>query len=209
MKTTASSGLNDAAKRTLADAVRAIESQSAAEVVIALRPSSGTYRQADYLLGSIVSFVALLVFLFHPAEFQVETMPIDALIAFALGVALSAWLPPLKRLFSSPRERARTVALAARAAFVDLGVSKTSGRTGVLVYISRLEHAVEIVTDIGVHVPALGERWSTAVASLKASARGRFDAQKLASALTELGPPLAQALPRAADDVNELPDEVV
>src|SRR6185436_19156079 len=124
------------ARREVASAVRDVEARTAAEVVVAVRHASARYRQVDWLVGSLLGFGVLLILLFHPHPFAVVTMPLDVLAVFAVGFAASAHSPTLRRLFSSPKLRREEVRRAARSAFVELGVSRTSGRGGVLVYVS-------------------------------------------------------------------------
>ena len=49
-----------AAGEALAQAVRDIEKESDAEIVIVVRGRSGTYRHADYLCGAIVALIGLV-----------------------------------------------------------------------------------------------------------------------------------------------------
>src|SRR5215470_4610706 len=89
------------AKAEVSAAIRAIESATSAEVVVAVRPASGHYRHTDYLVGFAFSFAALLVFLFDPEhEFSLEWMPVDTLVAFAIGTVLSAGLSPVRRFLT-------------------------------------------------------------------------------------------------------------
>jgi putative membrane protein len=96
---------------------------------------------------------------------------------------------------------------AARAAFVDLGISRTSGRWGVLVYVSILERAAEVVPDLGVDLGMMGEEWTRAVKAIHVAA-ARLDFEAFKAAALALGPVLGKAHPHRDDDVNELPDEV-
>src|SRR5207253_10215123 len=99
---------------------------------------------------ALLAFGVLLILLFHPHPFAVATMPFDVLVMFAVGAAASAYSPTLRRLFSSATVRREEVPRAACSAFIELGVSRTRGRSGVLVYVSMLERAVEVVGDCGV-----------------------------------------------------------
>ena len=74
----------------LAQAVREIESQTDAEIVIVVRARSTSYRHADYLCGAILSFLCLLFLLFSPFEFQHYWVAIDVVIFFALGAFISS-----------------------------------------------------------------------------------------------------------------------
>lgn len=204
------SGLADKkAKEAVADAIRAVEKQTSAEVVVAVRPHAASYRHADYLVGALTAFTTLLVLLFHPREFAVEMMPVDVLVAFVLGAVVSAQVAPLRRIFLGRRAMQENAARAARAAFVDLGVSRTTGRSGILVFVSAFERHVEVVADIGVDTSALGVAWPEIVGKLNAALRqGGATANAFVEALLAMGPVLGRRLPRAHDDVNELPDEV-
>jgi len=192
------------AKAEVAAAIRAIETSTSAEVVVAVRPRCGHYRHTDYLVGFALSFAALLVFLFDSHEFSIDWMPLDTLVAFALGSVLSAVVPALRRALTSRKLMRSNVHTAARAAFVDLEIARTSARTGILVFVSTFERGVEVVPDIGVDPVVLGPAFAEAVRALEAALRGRRTFPTFLEALRSLGPILGKALPRSADDVNEL-----
>jgi putative membrane protein len=196
-----------AARADVAAAIREVESVTSAEIVVAVRPSSGHYRHTDYLVGFAFAFVALLVFLFDAREYSIDWMPVDTLVAFALGTVTSAVAAPVRRLLTSKGLMRANVRSRARAVFVELGVSRTSGRTGILVYVSMFERAVEVVADIGVDAAVLGQPFAAALASLDAAVRKEASFPAFVGAIRSLGPILAKALPRLEGDVNELPDE--
>jgi putative membrane protein len=196
------------AKDDVKKAIVEVESQTSAEIVVAVRPKVAHYRHVDYLVGFVVALAALLVFLFAPTQFEIVTMPIETLAAFVIGAVISAHVPPLRRLLTSRGLIDKRVHDAARGAFVDLGVTKTSGRTGILVFVSVYEQKIEVVPDIGVAVSTLGPGWDAAKEALARAARCGPDLDAFLVALRSLGPVLGKAMPRAADDVNELPDEV-
>jgi putative membrane protein len=196
-----------AAKAAVAEAIREIERATSAEVVVAVRAASGYYRHTDYLVGFALSFAALLVFLFDAHEFSIDWMPLDTVFAFSLGSYLSASIPPLRRALTSPRLMRANVRTSARAAFFDLGISKTSGRTGILVYLSMFEKGVEVVADVGIDAAVLGAPFNGAIAALDAALRRGPSFPRFTEALRALGPILGKTLPRLTNDVNELPDE--
>ena len=196
-----------AAKAQVAEAIREIERATSAEVVVAVRPLSGGYRHTDYLVGFLCSFAALLVFLFDSHEFSIDFMPLDSVLAFVIGAFFSASVPPLRRLLTSRRLQRENVHTAARAAFVELGVSKTSGRSGILVYVSMFERTVEVVSDVGIDTAVLGPPFARAIAALDDALHRGPSFPRFTEALRALGPILSKTLPRLADDINELPDE--
>jgi len=193
------------AKRRLTDAVREAERQTSGEIVIAVRPASDRYRHVDLGVGLVTAIAVLCVFLYHPAPFDFTYLPLELAAAFAVGVVASLGIPPLKRALLSRAAVTRAVRRAAREAFVDRGVHRTRGRTGVLVCISVFERRVELVPDVGIDPVSFHAEWSAAREALEEAVRRR-DVKALASAVVTLGRALSQPLPRAADDTNELAD---
>jgi len=198
--------LFDPASRALAQkTIEAIEAQTSAEVVIALRRVSGDYRAADYIGGSLLALVALLVLVFHPARFDERWFAIDLACAWVIGGLVTSRSDRIRRLFSGARRQREAVAQAARAAFVERGVSKTRGRTGILIYLSCFERDAEVVLDVG--VSDLGPSFAAQVARLREAMRSP-DPELVLPAIEALAPYLAEAHPRGDDDINELLDEV-
>ena len=195
----------DAARKRVGEAVGEAESRTSAEVVVVVRRTSGAWREADLAVGAALAFAVLLVLLFHPQPFAVEGMPVDVAVAFAAGALLCASLPPLKRALLPRKRVAAQVRAKAREAFVDQGVSRTRGRTGVLVYVSTLERRVEVVVDIGVD----GKLLEAQARALSDAVRRGLDLDAFLEGVRSIGPALAAALPRSADDINELPDTPV
>ena len=189
------------------EAVAEVERQSSAEIVVALRHASGHYRQADLTAGGLAALAALCVFLYHPEPFDFTFLPLELLAISALTALAATQLPPLRRVLSARRVRDENVHAAARALFVDRGITRTTGRTGILVYVSALERRVEVVADIGVDEGKLGPRWIEAKSKLEEALSGG-SLEGFLKALGSFGPILGEALPRAEDDVNELSDEV-
>jgi putative membrane protein len=174
--------------------------------VITVKKQVRSYPEAHLFFGAVFAFLTLLFLLFFPIDFSTTLMPLDTVVAFAAGYGLSRMLPPLQRLALSPSKRRATVEQAAKAAFVDLGVSKTTGRTGVLVYVAMFEGVVAIVADAGVTAEARTAA-EGARAALEA-ALGRLDIRTFAETLEALGPTFAATMARSEDDVNELADDI-
>jgi putative membrane protein len=183
------------------------ERQTSAEIIVAVRPSSASYLHVDFAVGSVLALAVLCVFLYHPEPFEFTYLPLELAGAWVVGALLSLSFSPLRRTLASKKLQRAAVDLAASATFVDCGVHKTRGRTGILVLVSSFERRAAIRADIGVPIAELGPQWSAWSEKLDAAAK-RLDSEKFLAALDEVGALLAKRLPRAADDVNELPDDV-
>jgi putative membrane protein len=197
----------DAAKQSTASSVKSVEARTSAEVVVAVRRRSGDYRVAAYHFGFFVGAAVVLYLLVAPRVFSVGDIALDGALGFGVGVALAYNVSALLRLLVREGPLAKSVAAAARVTFFDLGISRTSGRNGVLVFVSTFEQRALVLADVGVDVAALGPAWVAGCAALSDAVKRR-DLAAFERALEGLGPVLGAVMPRSADDVNELPDEV-
>jgi putative membrane protein len=197
----------DEAKRATAASVLRAEAHTCAEIVVAVRKASGRYGVLAYHFGLALSVLVVSYLLIAPEIYSAFAIALDGIVAFLLGSLLAANLDTLKRALSRASTLDENVSNGARAAFFDLGISRTSGRHGVLVYASLLERRTVLLTDIGIRSAELGPRWLDLEREL-AEAVKRRDLPAFERAIEHLGVVLGEALPRTADDVNELPDEV-
>lgn len=203
-----SAWLEQAARERVERAVVQAERKTSAEIVVTVRQSSGQYRAADLLFGSLVAFTGLLVYIYHPAEFTDDLVPPALLLLFGVAAGLSSQLSFLRRWLTPRRVLEENVRRAAVTEFYEQRISATRDRTGILIYVSLLERLVEVVPDVGVDPRRLGDDGSSAIASLRGVAR-EGDVDALVQSLGRLSDALGRTLPRAEDDVNELPDGVV
>jgi putative membrane protein len=200
--------LTDESRKTLADAVEAVEARSSAELIVAVRPRSASYLYAALLAGIAAGLATLAFLLFSPWEFGLAWFLVDPVVAGAVAVLAALRVPTLTRLLTRPRARRERVVAAARSTFLEKRMHRTAGRTGILLYVSVLEREAAVVVDLGVEPLAGTEVWRQAVAAIENTVRRGGDAGELAGKIRELGEILAPALERSAADVDELPDEV-
>jgi putative membrane protein len=198
---------SDDAKRATAASVRSAEAQTSAEIVVAVRKSSGRYGVLAYHFGLGLSALVVVYLLVAPELYSAFAIALDGIVAFALGSLLAANLDTVQRALSRGSTLDENVNRGARVAFFDLGISRTSGRNGLLVYASMFERRCVVLTDIGILPSRLGPAWVASEREL-AEAVKRRDLAAFQRALAALGGLLGGAHPRSADDVNELPDEV-
>ncbi|WP_394834013.1 hypothetical protein LVJ94_46665 [Pendulispora rubella] len=204
---TLASFFSDDAKARTSAAVKAVEAWTSAEIVVAARRASGHYRAADYHAGFAIMGVLVAYMLVSPTVFTFGTIALEGVCAFALGALLSAKVSAVRRWLVRKNTLADNVLRAGRAAFYELGISNTSGRNGILVFVSAFERTCVIVPDIGIQADQLGAEYRLACDRLQ-RATYQMDFNAFLIALEQLGPILGTAMPRREDDVNELPDEV-
>ena len=194
----------DHAKARIKGTIAEVEAETSAELLVAARHASGDYRSADYLVGLVFLLIGLCLFLYYPEPFDFTYLPVELGAAFVLGVVSSASIPPIRRVFLSKKRMQDEVLRSARSAFFDLGVGRTSGRTGMLVFVSAFERTAVFVSDVG--VPESAQLASARARVERVMRRG--DLAGFLTALSEVGKELASLLPRGEGDLNELSDDV-
>jgi putative membrane protein len=197
----------DEARQRASGTVKAVEAQTSAEIVVAVRRVSGNYRAADYHAGFVALGIVVGYMLIAPQLFSVGAIALNGVGAFVIGALLSANIAPLRRLLVRRKRLDADVQAAARAEFYSLGISRTSGRNGILVFLSTFERCAAVVPDIGIDTDALGDEYQQALTAIEAASR-TLDLDAFLSAIESLGPALGKLMPRADDDVNELSDDI-
>ena len=198
--------MDQRAEQALSDAVGRIEGNSAAEVAVAIRRSARSWPHVPLIVGFAVTWGALAFMLFSDPVFPLIAFIIDPLLFGVLAGALATLHPLPLRLLTSNAARHDAALRAARATFVDRGVHRTRARTGLLVYCALSEGKAIVVADTGIEraVPeSTLSAWESRIRD--AMAKGGV---ATAEAIATMAATLATALPRAADDVNELADVI-
>jgi putative membrane protein len=184
-----------------------VEACTSAELVVAVRKRSGRYGVLAYHFGLGLAVLSVGFLLLSPTVYSVEAIALDGFLAFGIGSLLAANFDTILRRLSRPSTIDCNLHDAARAAFFDLGISRTSGRNGILVYVSLFERRCVVLPDFGIDPVALEPGWSMAKQELERAVKQRR-LGAFQQALRSLGTVLGKAHPRSANDVNELPDEV-
>jgi putative membrane protein len=189
----------------IAAAVEEAESLTSVEIAVAGRASSGSYSDLALAAGASTGFGFLAFALFSEQVFPEWAVAAGVLLLAAGGVLIVHTFPPLLRLLAGPDRLARQVSDAGRLLYLNRGIDRTRGRTGLLVYVSFLERRCELIADHAVVKAAGGELEHLRVdfERVVRAPQARF-LDELCDAIGRLGSALADRLPREADDVDEL-----
>ena len=126
-----------------------------------------------------------------------------------LGVMLVQQWQPLKyALIPGPTKTIRVHNQAVRQFKVG-AQARTTGRTGVLIYLSMREHRAEIVADESIAAKVPAEVWGEAMGDMLVHIRKGRVAEGLAVGISDVGHVLAEHFPRGHDNENELPDRLI
>jgi putative membrane protein len=199
--------LDPADRQRIEVSVIEAERGTTGEIVVAVVHASDEYGSAGWRLGVALAVTAFLGL----AHFRPE-LPLLAYLA-AEGVALLAGhalarLDPIRRLLLSDALAELRVRQRAVRAFAENGLSRTRGRTGILLLASLLERRVVALADEGIH-RALDpeESWQEVVDLAVAGLRAGRPAEGLLAAVGRCGEILARHLPTDPPrNLDELPN---
>jgi putative membrane protein len=136
-------------------------------------------------------------------------MLVVAMAVVFLIVRLAFVSMPLRMALTPASTKTRRVRRRAVELFRAGTEKRTKGRTGILLYLSLLEHRAEIVADEAIHSRVEADVWGEAMAALVDGVRAGQPGQGMALAVDRIGEVLAQCLPPTLDNPNELPDRLI
>jgi putative membrane protein len=196
-------------------AVQAAEKKTSGEIVPYLVDASDEYEEAEWRFGALLAVLVLgTSAAFH--QFSDVWLPLDVAIlvlltggAFLLGLGLVRAIPSLKRLFAGGALISKRVAARAAQAFLSEEVFKTRERTGILIFVSVLEHRVLVLGDSGINAKVREGQWSDVVGIVTRAIAHGTPAAGLIEAIGSAGELLlASGVERRPDDTDELSDNL-
>ena len=200
-------GLSDADRMAVADAVRSAETRTSAEMVCVVAAGASEYRFTPVLWSSVLALVAPWP-LWWFTDMAVGSILVLQIVVFsAMLIVLS--LKPL-RLALTPRAiRRADVERAAARQFHLLGIRRTRRRAGMLLYVSLAERLAIVLPDEAAHVHLTLGVSEAAVLALTSNLRAGAAAKGFIAAIAILANALAEPLPPEPGSGNELPDALI
>jgi putative membrane protein len=192
----------EAARDAVSRAVETAEARTSGEIVVMVVEASDGYAGVRMGAAAALGFIAGLAVLALGLD-PVLWLPPVQLAGFGLGFALGGLRALLGRLAPRALQDA-SVDRAARAAFLSEGVLETRDRTGILIYVSLLEHRVQVLADRGIHARVEAGTWDGVVERILAGVRAERAEAGLVEAIACCGELLAQHFPPRPDDKDEL-----
>jgi putative membrane protein len=134
---------------------------------------------------------------------------IGTLAAFGIGAFAVRSLVPLKRFFAGADLISQRVTQRAAAAFLSEEVFSTRDRTGILVFVSLLEHRVVVLGDTGINARVRQSDWDSIVATVIQGIRNNTPADGMIAAIGQCGALLQEkGVQIRPDDRDELDDSL-
>lgn len=192
-------------------AVTDAEKTTSGEIVPMIVRSSASTGHVFWLLA--LAFLALFTLLAYNtvdrADQYFVAYEIGALVAAVALAALLSRFDFVRRLCTPDSDRSASVMRRAQLEFYQQDLKKTKGGTGILIFVSLMEHEAVVLADQGIAQHHKPETWNGVIALLLAGIKAKDFAGGMADAVTLCGRHLSEKFPRAQNDQDELPNRLV
>jgi putative membrane protein len=190
-------------------AVLEAEQKTAGEIVPMLIAASDRYTEIE-LIGLSFGLVAgtFAAFLIHDPWAVIHSQLLWPLAGALLGFILCR-MATVKRWLISQDRIAEAVQLRALAAFTEQGLHHTRAESGILIFVSLLEHRVVVLADRGINDKVQPGTWDEIVGIVIAGLRSENACDAFCKAIQRCGEILSQHFPRSPDDKDELSNRLV
>jgi putative membrane protein len=219
--------LSDEDREKVAGAIAAAEAKSAGEIVAVATPISDPYHDVALHWALVPLFAVLAWAAWRPSDLvwwyarlfggwspdptQSELLTllmVFAALKFTVALLILKWMP-LRLALTPGATKHRRVRRRAIAIFQAAAAGRTSGRTGILIYLSMAERRAEIVADEAILKVADEHTWGEAMTALLTEVRQGRPGDGICAAIERIGAVLAEHFPRSPTDVNEIPDKLI
>ncbi len=209
--------LTEAERTRIAAAVATAEQRTSGEIVPYIVAKSANYEVALWRGAGLFALIASALVLLArwlsgwsvPLWLSGYMPVVITLLAAAVGALFVQAVPVFRRRFAGDALLTRSVHQRAIEAFVEKEVFATRDRTGILLFVSLLEHRIEVVGDSGINSRVSQEDWADVVRLIRDGIKAGRLADGLAAGIDSCGHLLKQSgVEIRPDDTNELADEV-
>ena len=219
--------MTDADHDKVSAAITKAEASTAGEIVAVATPVSDSYQDVA-LHWALVPLFAVLAwaawrptalewwydFLLggwqpEPTQSQLLTLlMVFAALKFTVALLILKWMP-LRLLLTPAATKHRRVRRRAIAIFQAAAAGRTTGRTGILIYLSLAERRAEIIADEAILKVTDDHIWGEAMTELITNVRAGRVGDGIAAAVERVGVVLSEHFPRSSADLNEIPDKLI
>ncbi|MBW1649260.1 MAG: TPM domain-containing protein [Deltaproteobacteria bacterium] len=214
--------ITDKKKDIIKNAVTQAESKTSGEIAVAFIKESSNYALYELIFAVIAGFIYFVtITLFaHNIQSWLQSKFWDYNTAYLLSfygfstflfisaVYFIANISYIDRLITPKKVMKKKVRQRALRYFIESGVCYTKKKTGILIFISILEHRVELIADKGISQKIEAAKWNRIVNHIIEGIKKDKIAQHLSNAVSECGDLLAKHFPIKKDDINELSDDI-
>ena len=194
-------------ERRISEAIATAERQTSGEIVVVVAAQSDGYHYVPPLVAGLVSLLVPWVLMY----FTLLDMRTIYLIQLAVFLLVTLLLVPASIRTALVPAGIKHLHARRRAIeqFLAQNLHTTSGRTGVLLFVSVAEHHAQIIADKGIDAKVPAGTWKRIIDDLTDAIGKRHPTDGFVTAIAAIGAVLAQHFPPGTEDPNELPDHLI
>ncbi|MBL6446047.1 hypothetical protein JMN32_07000 [Fulvivirga sp. 29W222] len=205
----------DEEKRQIKEAVASAESRTSGEIVPYFVQQSDNYEVAPlrgaliFIVGALFTSGMLSYTWALPFPITILEIIFFTLAMGVIGFILARYIPTLTRILTPAELMRQSVVQKALNAFLEEEVFNTENRTGILIFVSHLEHMVEVIGDSGINASVKPEEWESVVRLIIKGIRAGKPAEGLLEGVHLCGKLLERSgINKPPQNPNELSDDV-
>ena len=191
----------------ISQAITTAERKTSGEIVAMITEESASYFSVPILWAAIAALLLPWPFIYWTWWPIQHIYLMQIVVFFALGVLLH-WRPIRFALVPRKVKAARAHRRAVEQ-FLAQNMHTTTGRTGVLIFVSVAERYVEVLADSGIHKLVPETDWQAIVDRLTSEIGDGRAGVGLVTAITAAGERLAQHFPPGTAAPNQLPNHLI
>ena len=194
-------------ERRISEAIATAERQTSGEIVVVVAAQSDGYHYVPPLVAGIISLLVPWVLIYF-TELDLVSIYLIQLAVFAIVTAVLMPLTIRMALVPMAVQRVHAHRRAVEQ-FLVQNLHTTTGRTGVLLFVSVAERYAEIIADEGINERVAPGTWKDIVDGLTAAIGSGHPADGFVTAIAAIGATLAKHFPPGSRAANELPDHLI
>lgn len=191
----------------ISEAITNAERTTSGEIVAVIADQSSRYDHIPLMWAALLALIVPWPLIYF-TWMKVQIIFLIQLVVF-LALFFLAWHPTV-RMALVPRSilRANTRRRAAEQ-FLAQNLHTTTGRTGVLIFVSLAEQRVDIIADSGIDGRVPKGTWQSIVDEFTREIGAGKATDGFVHAIQRIGAHLAEHFPPGSIDPNELPDHLI
>lgn len=204
--------MNEQDVERISEAVRQAEKTTSGEIVPMVVRRSSSVGHVPLILGLLLLMGALFLDFNWLAQESTFLRSLSWLLELLIIFLLIRFLAPLhfiQRWLSDRDDLARQVEMRAELEFYEHGLQKTTGATGILIFVSLMERRAVILADSSISSKLPPDIWDKFLHELTESIHQKQFAQGMLNIIGKMGELITAQFPRSEHDHDELPNELI
>ena len=198
---------SDPERERISAAISAAERNTSGEIVAVVTEASDQYHYVPFLWAALVALIVPWP-LIHFTWIAVQWIYLIQLLVF-LALLTLLWPKRMRTLLVPRSVRNAHAHRRATEQFLVQNLHTTTGRTGVLLFVSVAERHAEILADTGIDAKVAPGTWQSIVDTLTREISDGRAADAFVHAIEQTGHHLSTHFPPGSSDPDELPNHLI